>query len=421
MAVSSPAERAGARSRPLKERFPALAVAEYRRYILGQIFSMAGNLAQVAGQSWLVLELTDSAVAVGVISSLQFLPVFLLGARAGSFVGRHDRRAVLIVSNAVAGVVGIALGVATMSGVVTVVMIGAAAFASGVTLAFDSPARSLFVLDLVGARSMTNAVSLNSVVTSAGRIIGPTVAAILIATVGSGACFVVNGVSYLTLCVVLSTIHARNPRPAATGAAARRPFATLRTLGPPTWWLLGLIATFGMFVFEFEVFLPLLARLTFDGGAGTYGSLSVAFGGGAVLGGLVSAAAGRTSPNVLLGVGAALAVMLLLGAAAPTVTLACAALVPLGALSVSFLALANSLLLSTTPDEARGAVAGLWTTCIIGAKPFGALLAGAVSELGGARLPLAIGGVALVAVGIGARSQLSLLQLSAAETAPAAS
>ena len=83
--------------------------------------------------------------------------------------------------------------------------------------------------------------------------------------------------------------------------------ATLRTLGPPTWWLLGLIATFGMFVFEFEVFLPLLARLTFDGGAGTYGSLSVAFGGGAVLGGLVSAAAGRTSPNVLLGVGVAAA------------------------------------------------------------------------------------------------------------------
>src|SRR3546814_581362 len=370
---------------------------------------MAGNLAQVAGQSWLVLDLTDSAVALGVVSALQFLPVLLLGARAGAFAGERDRRQVLLVANGAAGCIGLLLGLVTLLGVVPVPMVALAACLNGITLAFDSPARSLFALDLVGAEAITNALSVNSVVTSAGRVIGPAVAALLIATVGTGACFVVNGLSYLTLCAVMSTIRARHVRPPATSSRSAWPFATLAELGPPVCWLLGLIAVFGIFVFEFEVTLPLVATQVFDGGAATYGWVSVSFGLGAVVGGLVAAMFGSPSARLLLAISAAVAVLLALAAGAPHLAVELVVLPALGACCVAFLALANSLLLVSTPDQARGTVSGLWSTAVIGAKPFGPLVAGGVSELAGTRVTLALGGGILGATANAARRPLGRL------------
>src|SRR5947209_6812078 len=177
--------------------FAALEVPNYRRYISGQAISLIGTWMQMTAQSWLVLELTHSSAALGVIVALQTLPVLLLGPYGGVIADRVDKRKMMIALQSAMGVQALILGLLTVTGAVQVWQIGVLAALLGLNNAFENPSRQSFMLEMVGPEYLRNAVSLNSVLVNAARTIGPAVAGVLIAGVGDGVCFLANAPSFV--------------------------------------------------------------------------------------------------------------------------------------------------------------------------------------------------------------------------------
>ena len=208
--------------------FAALQVPNYRRYVAGQSVSLIGTWMQMAAQSWLVLSLTGSATALGVIIALQTLPVLVLGPYGGVVADRVDKRRLMVILQGAMGVQALILGVLTVMGVVQLWEIGVLAALLGLNNAFENPARQAFMLELVGGESLRNAVSLNSVLVNVARVIGPALAGVLIATVGEGPCFLLNAASFVAVIGSLVTldrgaIHPSPPSGRRAGTAARRP------------------------------------------------------------------------------------------------------------------------------------------------------------------------------------------------------
>ena len=203
--------------------FAALAIPNYRRYFGGQAISLIGTWMQMTAQAWLVLSLTHSSTALGLIVALQTLPVLLLGPYGGVIADRVDKRRLMIALQTAMGVQALILGVLTVTGAVQVWQIGVLAALLGLNNAFENPARQSFMLEMVGPEHLRNAVSLNSVLVNVARAIGPAVAGILIATVGDGVCFLVNAASFVAVVASLMTHGPRRrcrptePTPRARG------------------------------------------------------------------------------------------------------------------------------------------------------------------------------------------------------------
>src|SRR5580693_4885807 len=202
--------------------FAALAIPNYRRYVAGQSVSLIGTWMQMAAQSWLVLSLTGSATTLGVIVALQTLPVLLLGPYGGVIADRVDKRRLMVILQIAMGVQALILGVLTVTGAVRLWEIGALALLLGLNNAFENPARQSFMLEMIGPEDLRNAVSLNSVLVNVARTIGPAVAGILIATVGTGVCFLVNAASFAAVIASLvtldrSALNPTKPTPRAPG------------------------------------------------------------------------------------------------------------------------------------------------------------------------------------------------------------
>src|SRR5437588_1836352 len=201
--------------------FAALAVPNYRRYYIGQAISLCGTWMQMTAQAWLVLSLTHSATALGIVIALQTLPVLLLAPYGGVIADRVDKRRVMIALQSAMGVQALVLGVLTVTGAVRVWQIGVLAALLGLNNAFENPARQSFMLELVGTTHLRNAVSLNSVLVNVARTVGPAVAGILIATVGSGVCFLVNAASFVAVVASLVTMDRIALSPSPPGPRAR--------------------------------------------------------------------------------------------------------------------------------------------------------------------------------------------------------
>ena len=202
--------------------FAALSIPNYRRYYGGQAISMIGTWMQMTAQSWLVLTLTHSGTALGVVVALQTLPVLLLGPYGGVIADRVDKRKLMIALQTAMGIQALVLGLLTVTGVVQVWQIGILAALLGLNNAFENPARQSFMMELVGPEHLRNAVSLNSVLVNVARAIGPAVAGILIATVGDGVCFLANAASFVAVVFSLSTMDAAQLSPVAPDAAGPR-------------------------------------------------------------------------------------------------------------------------------------------------------------------------------------------------------
>ena len=205
--------------------FAALAIPNYRRYISGQAISLVGTWMQMAAQSWLVLTLTHSAAALGLIVALQTLPVLFLAPYGGVVADRVDKRRLMIALQSAMGVQALILGVLTVTGNVQLWEIGFLAVVLGLNNAFENPARQSFMLEMVGPESLRNAVSLNSVLVNVARIIGPAVAGLLIATVGEGICFLLNAASFIAVVFSLSDARRRRDQPQPAGRPRARPAA----------------------------------------------------------------------------------------------------------------------------------------------------------------------------------------------------
>ena len=391
----------------LRRSVSSLSVPNYRRYFAGQVVSVSGNWMQIVAEVWLILHLTGSGTAVGVVTALQFLPILLFGAFGGMLADRVSKRRLLATTQAAMAVPALSLFALYVTGAVEPWMVFALVFLRGTINAVDNPTRQSFVIEMVGPDRVVNAVSLNSVIVHASRIAGPAVAGVVIAIWGVGPCFAINALSFLAMIAALWSMDPRQldsapivPRePGALRAALTYVRATPALRVP-----LLMMAVVGTLSFNFIVLIPLLARFSFDGGASSYAGLMTAMGVGSVLGALAAGARGRVSNRLLVISSAAFGACILALALAPTIEVAAVALVPLGAASVTFAAGVNSALQLAVAPEMRGRVMALYSVVFLGTTPIGGPLSGWLAEAWSPRAALVIGGAAALAAAVGARA-----------------
>jgi MFS family permease len=387
--------------RAARVTFRSMSVRNYRLYFAGQLISTTGTWMQSIAQAWLVLQITGSGVALGVTVALQFLPVLLVGAWGGLVADRVDKRRLLVGTQAAAGVLALVLGTVTALGVVQLWMIYVLALGLGAVNALDNPARRAFVVEMVGAEHVSNAVSLSSAMFMAARVIGPAIAGLVIAGFGVSWCFFANGVSYSAAVIAFLAMReneffAVEPVPKRKGQlreGLRYAWST-----PALRLVLVLTAVIGTLAFNFQVVLPLLAKQTFSGGADTLGVLYASMSIGSVIGALVSAHEARATRRFVLGAALAFGAALAAAALAPTFALELLVLVPVGAAGIAFTAMANGVLQTETAPEMRGRVAALFTVAFLGSTPIGGPIIGWVSQQLGPRAGLWVGAVATLAV-----------------------
>ncbi|MGZ4533880.1 MAG: MFS transporter [Mycobacteriaceae bacterium] len=391
-----------------RQTFASLRNPNYRRYFTGQAISMVGTWMQSIAQSWLVLELTGSGTALGIVVALQTLPILILGPYGGVIADRMDKRRLMIGLQSMMGVLALVLGTLTITGEVRLWHVYVLALLLGFNNCFENPARQAFVLEMVGPKDLRNAVSLNSVLVNCARAVGPAVAGIIIATGGLGLCFLLNAVSFVAVVISLTTLDVsalnRSVPAVRSRGQLREGFSYVRhtpTLAIPLL-MMGLI---GCLAYEFQVVLPVLADRTFHGGAQTYGFMTGAMGIGAVVGGLYVAAKGTTGLRPLVGSTGVFGVVILGAALAPNLPLELVAMTLVGAASVSVLSKGNSTLQLEAAPHMRGRVMALWVVAFLGSTPIGGPIVGAVSEHFGGRAGLMLGAAAcLVAAAMGARA-----------------
>jgi MFS family permease len=401
-------ERAG------RVTFAALSVPNYRRYYGGQAVSLTGTWMQMTAQSWLVLTLTHSATALGVIVALQTLPVLLLGPYGGVIADRVDKLRLMIVLQSAMGIQALALGVLTVAGVVKVWEIGVLAALLGLNNAFENPARQSFMMEMVGAEHLRNAVSLNSVLVNVARSIGPAVAGILIATVGDGVCFLANAASFVAVVFSLTTMNRAQLSPVAPMPRGRgqlreglRYVRSTPALAVP----LVMMGIAGCLTYEFQVSLPVMADRGLNVGATGFGFMTAAMGFGAVFGGLLVAGRGKTGLRPLVLAAVAFGVAMALAAVAPNLGLELIALAFAGAGSISFMSTGNSTLQLTAAPEMRGRVMSLWLVAFQGSTPIGGPIVGATMAAAGARAGLGLGAIAVLLVACGGTLAMRRLSL----------
>ena len=400
--------------RSLPAGLRAFAHRDYRVFWFTQLFSLTGTWVQSLAQSWLVLTLTDSPAALGLIGVFQFGPTLFLGLPAGVIVDRLPKRLLLLGTQiAAATIIGL-LALLVVSGQVQLWQIYAAALALGVVSTVDMPTRQSYVVDLVGKDDLMNAIALNSALFNTTRIAGPALAGLLLAAFGPEICFALNAISYIPVIAGLAVMrtHGKPKHGAEDGSPGERlreglayvrktPDVRLPIM------LAGLMAIFGM---NFGVWAPLLARDALDIGASGFGLLLSSLGIGSLTGALTLAFTGRQpSPRVMLGTALLFgAFEIALGVVAGFglhAVLAMVLMAGTGFAMSTTMAQANTTVQTNSPDRLRGRVMSIYLTVFAGSTPIGAALAGFLSTLWGAPVAVATGGavVAIVAFVIGGR------------------
>ncbi len=386
-----------------RDTFASFGVRNYRLYYIGQIISTSGTFMQNVAQAWLVLKLTNSATALGIVSALQYIPILLFGTLGGVAADRFSKRTVLYITQSASGLLAIILGVLVATNVVTLWMVYLLAFLLGWVTVFDNPARQTFVLELVGEDKLRNAVTLYSTLVNLSRVIGPTLAAVLIASIGLAPCFILNGISYAAVVIMLAMMRTGEliitPPLTATGGQLRQGIEYIRTT-PILLNTLLMLAIVGMLTFEFQVSLPILAQYTFNSGASGYAFLSACLGIGAVIGGLAVASQRKNSPGWLVLAAFLFGCTVFAASIMPTLYLSGLALVFAGGSSIFFTSLGNTILQLNSSPQMRGRVMSFWSVAFLGSTTIGGPLVGWFAETAGDRWGLAIGGIAALVAGL---------------------
>jgi MFS family permease len=406
----------------LHRTFSSLAIYNYRLFFGAQLVSVTGTWMQSVAQMWLVLHITGSGVALGVTAALQFLPILLFGPYGGLIADRFDKRRLLVATQALAAVPPLVLAVVTLTGHVQLGIVYAMAVVMGCVNCVDNPTRQSFVSEMVGAEQVGNAVSLNSAVFTAARVVGPAIAGILIAAVGTGWCFLANSISYLPVVAAMMLMRqgelhrgkpvAREPGQIKAGLVYAWNRVELRLP-------LLLMLVIGTLAFNFSVLMPLMVRFAFGSGAGTYGLLLSLMGVGSLAGALLVASRGNPTFRLVTLAAIAFGALLLLAAAMPTLPLELIAVVPLGVAMVAFQATTNSLLQLHSSTAYRGRVMALYVMVFLGTTPIGAPIVGWVAQSFGPRFGLGLGGVAAMLAGLAALATVERSRGFSAEPAAA--
>ncbi len=373
----------------------------YRLYFGGQLVSQIGTWLQNAAQAWLVLDLTHSAAAVGVLGFCLYAPYAVLGLIGGALADRFDRQRMMVLTQSAMAICAAALALVVYLHVDSVLVIDAIALVRGTVVAFNNPSRQALMVQLVGRAELPNAIALNSSLNNATRIVGPAVAGVLIATVGVGACFALNAISFVPVIFALAAMRPAEFHEARY--AKRGPF--LRSIVDGLVYarrtktvavVLTVLFVVSTVAINFNVVLPILARNTLGGGAQTYGFITATFGLGAFVGAIVAASRTRVSRTLLLVAALGFGLAQLAVATQRSTLGVSAALFATGVCYTLYTASSNALVQLAVPAHVQGRIAGLYNYVFLASGPFGSLLAGWLAERGGAPLTFVAGGVATV-------------------------
>jgi MFS family permease len=380
----------------LRGTFRSLENVNYRIWAAGALVSNVGSWMQRTAQDWIVLtELTHhNATAVGIVMGLQFGPQILLLPLTGFAADHLDRRKVLICTQAAMGLLALGLGLLVVTGLVRLWHVYVFAFLLGCAAAFDSPARQTFVSELVEERYLPNAVALNSTSFNAARMIGPAIAGVLIAGVGSGWVFLINALSFVAVLCSLGLLRIDKLQPSHRAVRARGSFAegfryVLRRPDLKTiLFMLFLVGTFGL---NFPIFISTMSVTVFHAGASQYGLLTSMLAAGSVIGALM--AASRTKPGIpvllvgaaIFGFGCAVAALM------PSYALFGIALVVIGMAAQTFTTSTNSIVQTSTEPGMRGRVIAILLAIALGGTPVGAPIVGWIADTFGPRWALGAG------------------------------
>ena len=377
----------------------ALSHRNYRLFFAGQSISLIGTWLTRIATSWLVYRLTGSATLLGLIGFCGLVPTFVLAPIAGVFVDRHSRHRVIVITQVLSMLQSFALAALALAHVITVAEIAALQLFQGVINAFDTPARQAFVVEMVeDRRDLPNAIALNSSMFNGARLLGPSIGGILIALIGEGGCFLLDGISYLA---VIASLIAMQVRPWAAAGERQEVLHELRegfhyaAGSAPIRSMLVLLATVSLVGMPYTVLMPVMAAERLHGGAHTLGFLMAAVGLGA-LAGAVRLAMRRT----VLGLGrtimvtaATFGITLAAFSASRALWLSLPLLVVVGFSMMTQTASTNTILQTILEERMRGRVMAFYTMAVMGTAPFGSLIAGALAARIGAPWTIAGGGL----------------------------
>jgi MFS family permease len=377
--------------------FRSLRVRNYRLYASGQLVSLTGTWMQRVAQDWLVLSLTNSGTALGIVTALQFGPSLLLGPWGGVLADRGDKRRILFGTQTALALTALFLGVLDVAGVVQYWHVIVLASTLGVIAAIDTPVRQSFVIEMVGKDDLTNAVAINSTIFNLGRILGPAIAGVVISAVGTGWAFIGNSASSIAVLIglLLMRVEELTPStPVQRGRGQLREGLRYVRARRDLMLTMVLIFVFGTFGLNFSITCALMAKQVFDRGASGYGLLSTSLAVGAFFGAIL--ATRRTKrPSVLFLLGAAtlFSVGEIASGLMPTYLATALVLVPTGLAMLAVTTAANSHIQLGVAPTMRGRVMALYLVCFMGGTPLGAPLIGWLAGVAGPRWGLIGGGL----------------------------
>jgi MFS family permease len=384
--------------------FPAFKNRNYRFYFAGQIISVSGTWLQVVAQGWLVLQLTQSAFMVGLVTALANIPSFLFSFFGGALVDRFPKKHIVIFTQSSSMILAFILGILTVFNVITVFEICLLAFLLGVVNALDYPARQSFVSEFVGKDLLSSAIALNSGIYNSARVIGPAIAGILIVLIGTGGAFILNGLSYIAVILAILAMRVdlyvpeRKLHPLAAikeGLAYAFSHSVIRTL-------LTFVGVSSVFSWSYTTMLPVITQKTFHLGASGLGFLYVAVGSGALMAALVvSAFSKKISPTkFIFGGNALFAISLILFTLTHNFAIGLCFLFLAGFGLLSQFVTMNSTIQNMAAAEIRGRVMSVYAFMFIGLGPIGSFEVGYLSEKFGTSLALQVGAVIVFIFGV---------------------
>ena len=382
----------------LRRTFRALRHRNYRLFFYGQLVSLTGTWMQQTAMSWMVYQITNSKFLLGVIAAAGSAPMILFSLWGGSLADRQSKRLILVVTQTAQMILAFLLAGAVWTGIANPWFIVGIALLNGIAMGFDMPARQAFAVEMTSREDLLNAISLNSSVFNGARIVGPSLAGLLMGSVGIAMCFFLNGVSYIA--VIIGLMKMRIPaRVAAAGTTSTRAHAldglSFVIHHPQVRTILGLFGVVGIFGWSYAVLMPAFARDVLGQGAHGYGMLMSASGIGALAGALTVAAAGHVfSPRkVAFGGVWIFAAALLAFALERNFFLSLFSLTLAGFGMMLFFSTSNTVLQTIVPDEMRGRVMGIWALIFGAMVPVGSLEAGALAHWLGSPATIAIGAI----------------------------
>ena len=387
-----------------KTLFRSLRHRNFRLFWSGQLVSLIGTWMQNVGQAWLVLELTHSSLKLGIVSALQFLPMLFLSLFTGPFIDYFDKRKIIIWTQAALMTLAFVLSVLVWTGTVQYWHVVVLATLLGIVNTIDMPARQAYIIDLVGKEDLMNAIALNSSIFNAARAVGPALAGLLITAVGTAACFFVNGVSFLAVLAGLLfmnvTCASCREKPSYNVLQdVREAIGYIRTT-PVVLTTILLVSVVSVFGTNFNVLVPVFAKMELHRDAAAFGLLLSSFGAGALIGSVSLTILSQWGPKegILLSGGMGLSLSLMLIGLQRSYALTALLLAMAGLSMVAFFGMANTTVQLNTKDRLRGRVMSLYTLAFGGLTPFGSLFAGSVAHWIKAPLTFAIGGLICGAV-----------------------